>query len=349
MNRPRQQHYVTRAYLEGFTATGETQLYVYSRDKALPFRALPRNVAKIHNYYSSKRPDGTYDDRVEHLLQTNVEDPGLAVIRRLLSGHYDISRDARGRLSFLMAIQEYRVPWMREQMEAFMTGMVERFTQNMLDAPGFAEEKLEELGMSEQIPMLTGMREAFRSGDIHVVSTPTASLHAMGYVMEMLLEIYFKMGWEVLESDSIPFVTSDCPVHRYYLPIRPDIPASGLLDKRVQVRFPLSSRKMLVLRHDRKRIELVQALRQRGRNRDALKAMSRSSQIRHVRVSAADVKHINAHTMEMAARYVFSPIEIPEAPELLRGECMNVRQVLTDYPGGFTEFRAHYPQHPTSR
>lgn len=26
--------------------------------------------------------------------------------------------------------------------------------------------------MSDQIPMLTGMREAFRNGDIHVVSTP---------------------------------------------------------------------------------------------------------------------------------------------------------------------------------
>src|SRR5450432_621316 len=127
MNRPRQQHYVTRAYLEGFAPAGGTQLYVYSRGKMSPFRALPGNVAKIHNYYSSKRPDGTYDDRVEHMLQTNVEDPGLAVIRRLLSGHYNISRDARGRLAFLLAIQEYRVPWMREQMEAFMTGMLQRF------------------------------------------------------------------------------------------------------------------------------------------------------------------------------------------------------------------------------
>jgi hypothetical protein len=55
------------------------------------------------------------------------------------------------------------------------------------------------------------------------------------------------------------------------------------------------------------------------------------------------------HTMAMAATYVFSPIEIAEEPELLKGECMNVRQILTDYPGGFTEFKAHYPQHPSSQ
>jgi alpha-galactosidase len=37
----------------------------------------------------------------------------MAVIKRLIAGHYNISADARGRLSLLMAIQEYRVPWMR--------------------------------------------------------------------------------------------------------------------------------------------------------------------------------------------------------------------------------------------
>lgn len=43
--------------------------------------------------------------------------------------------------------------------------------------------------------MLTGMREAFQNGDVRVVATPTASLHAMGYVLEPLLDTYFQMGW----------------------------------------------------------------------------------------------------------------------------------------------------------
>jgi hypothetical protein len=48
--------------------------------------------------------------------------------------------------------------------------------------------------------------------------------------------------------------------------------------------------------------------------------------------------------MAMAARFIFSSRELPEVPKQLQGECMNVRQVLVDYPNGFTMFHAHYPQ-----
>lgn len=65
------------------------------------------------------------------------------------------------------------------------------------------------------------MREAFKNRDVTVHANSTASL-AMGYVLEPLVDTYFQMGWEVLETTSISFVTSDCLVHRYYLPIRPD-------------------------------------------------------------------------------------------------------------------------------
>jgi hypothetical protein len=347
-NRPEQQHYVTRAYLEGFTSEENPHLYVYTRDKETFFRALPKNVAKIHNYYSSKRPDGTYDDRVEHMLQTVIEDPGLHVIRRLVRGHYDISREARWRLAALLAVQEYRVPWMRGQMEQFMTGMLQRFTKSMLETPGVAEDALVKIGMEDQLLMLSGMREAFANGDIEVTANSTASLHAMGYAFQPLLNAYFQMGWEVLETTSIPFVTSDCPVHRYYVPVRPDLPYEGLLDKRVQVRFPLSKNKMLVLRHDRKRIEFIESLIHRNRHREAQKAIDRSGQVRHVLVGPRDLEQINAHTVAMAARHVFSSSESDAIAGQFQGDCLNMRQVLTDYPDGIFEFKAHYPQHPAN-
>jgi hypothetical protein len=333
--------------LEGFLARGEKRLYVYTRGKETFFRALPEKVAKIHNYYSQRRADGTYDDRVEHMLQTNIEDPGLPVIRRLIAGRYGISRDARTRLAALLAIQEYRVPWMRQQMEDLTAGMLQRFTHAMLDAPGVVEETILKLNLSDEAhadATAERMRDAFRSGHVRVAASPNASLRAMAYALEPLIDIYFRMRWEVLESESLPFVTGDCPVHRYYLPLRKEIPFSGLLDKRVQVRFPLSPKKMLVMRHDRRRLEREEELLARGRERDASRVMKKASEIHRVRVSGEEVREINAHTMTMAAKYVFSPVEVPEAPACLRGECMNVRQVLTDYPGGITEFRAHYPQ-----
>jgi hypothetical protein len=72
--------------------------------------------------------------------------------------------------------------------------------------------------------------------------------------------------------------------------------------------------------------------------------MSRPSPLRIVRVSTSDVQQINLHAMTMEARHVFSSTEIPGAVEHLQGECKNVRQILTDYPDGFTEFTVHYPQ-----
>jgi hypothetical protein len=100
---------------------------------------------------------------------------------------------------------------------------------------------------------------------------------------------------------------------------------------------------MLVLRHVPNRIEVVRAKPKRGQKRKAFKIVPRAPQIEDVRVSSEDVLKINAHTMAMAARFVFSSTQLSDAAEILQGECMNVRQVLTDFPGGITEFRAHYP------
>ena len=105
-----QHHYVTSAYLDGFLADKEKMLYVYTRNREHFFRAQPDKVARIHNYYSQERQDGSVDDDLEVMLQQCVEDPGLAVIRKLNSGKYSISAKARGELALLLAIQEYRVP-----------------------------------------------------------------------------------------------------------------------------------------------------------------------------------------------------------------------------------------------
>ena len=234
---------------------------------------------------------------------------------------------------------------MREQTEALTQRMLENFTRSMSETPGVLESALEKfsLAKSEDVDRVaTEMREAFQSGGIEVKATPAASLHAMGDILEILPDIYFTMGWEILESRTVPFITSDCPVHRYYVPIRKDLPYRGLMDNRVQIRFPLSKSKLLVIRHDRKQLEMIEAIRRRRGQREAQKAANRASQIRHVLVSAADVGAINAHTASMAARYVFSSIPLENGAALVSGECKNVRQEFVDHPDGSTEFKAVY-------
>jgi hypothetical protein len=71
--------------------------------------------------------------------------------------------------------------------------------------------------MQDQLTVLARMREAFQNRDVTVHANSTTR-RAMGYLLEPLVATYFQMGWEVLETTSISFVMSDCPVHRYYLP-----------------------------------------------------------------------------------------------------------------------------------
>ena len=82
ITRTKKQHYVTRAYLEGFLQPREDQLFCMMRRRA-PFRARPDEIAFEKNYYSFKRSDGTWNDSAETFFATSIEDPGLPVLKRL--------------------------------------------------------------------------------------------------------------------------------------------------------------------------------------------------------------------------------------------------------------------------
>jgi hypothetical protein len=342
-----QHHYVTSAYLDGFLVDKEKLLYVYTRDRETFFRAQPDKVARRRNYYSQEREDGTVDDKVELMLQQCVEDPGLAVIRKLNTGKYTISAKARGELALLLAIQEYRVPWMRNHTEELVNIMQKQYSDMMLGEPGLLEKHLEEMqkdkAPGEKVVTADGLREAIRSGEIYIAKHPGASLWAMGQAADILTHVYFGMQWIVLEGRDVPFITSDCPVHRYFLPVNTQVPYGGLMDWRVQVRFPLSRSRMLVLTPDMRKVQDVHELMEKGKKEQAEKRHNANSQVHTIQVSGADVSKINSHTLSMAAHIAISPIEMPEFPPLFRGECQNVRSRVRDL-GNLMMVTAEYGQ-----
>lgn len=347
MAEPKQHHFVTKAYLEGFAPEDGSRLFIYTRNKPGFFRAHPDKIAKIHNYYSQKRPDGTIDNKLEMLLATQVEGPGIGVLRRLNAGHYNISGSARGRLAFMMAIQEYRVPWMRQTMEDSMKAVQQRIMTSMIDRPGFLEQRINEISAEEgRETNLTAddIRHCFRTGQIGLASNPGPSLWAMGAVAEKITDIYFGLRWTVLESKVASFVTSDCPVHRFYSPVAPQRPYVGLADHRIQVRFPISRRRMLIAEHDFKRMDMWRKLMERGLRRRAAQLRAAASEIGFKIVEAAEVKELNEHTISMASRIVISPEEMPEISALFQGDCQNIRQVVDDLPGGLIRMQTVYPK-----
>src|SRR5437879_627758 len=116
--RPRQHHYVTKAYLDGFLEPHCRQLFCYGRRRQSAFRRSPQDLAKERDYYSLRRPDGTWNDSLELKLQKHVEDPGLEVVRMLVDGKTRLNWEQRDRLSLLIAAQRFRVPHMRDLMDS---------------------------------------------------------------------------------------------------------------------------------------------------------------------------------------------------------------------------------------
>ena len=290
-------------------------LRIYTRNHPGSFRAQPDKVAKIRNYYSQVRPDGKLDDRFEDTLQKAVEDPGIAVIRKLNDGNYELSGDERDALALLLAIQEYRVPWMRDHMENLVHAMQQKFVDTMIDAPGVTESTLEEIQKDEDPEhhvTAESMRHAFRSGEIFLKKNHGSSLWAIGAVIETLNDAYFGMRWTIYEGSDVPFITSDCPVHKFYHRFMTHLPFRGIMYRRVEVRFPLSHSRMLVLTPDFPRHRAIQALIDEGKTAEAAARAEITEPIRSFAIGGASVSVINAHTVAMAAKTVIAQREMPE-------------------------------------
>jgi Protein of unknown function (DUF4238) len=84
--RPEDQHYVPAGYLRSFRPDNNDALFVHRRRGRKWFRQVLENIATRKNFYSILGEDGTFDDRVEHILARNVERPGLAALWRLKEG-----------------------------------------------------------------------------------------------------------------------------------------------------------------------------------------------------------------------------------------------------------------------
>ena len=77
---PRQHHFVTKAYLEGFLEPGEKHLVCYVRKKIGSFLSTPRDLANIRDFHSFRRPEGTIDSSLETRIEREIESPGIPLV-----------------------------------------------------------------------------------------------------------------------------------------------------------------------------------------------------------------------------------------------------------------------------
>ena len=131
-----QQHFVTAAYLVGFTpnATRGSQLWIYERNSVKSFRLIPDEAAKRRNYYSIPQKDGGFNDVVDTML-TALEGQAMPSLKKLLAGDYKLSTSERALLGYLIAFQEFRTPWARAMFQKMEVSLMEQMMRAAAQAP----------------------------------------------------------------------------------------------------------------------------------------------------------------------------------------------------------------------
>lgn len=332
---PRQHHYVTKAYLEGFLEPQEKHILCYGRRRQQAFRRRPDDLAKQRDYYSFKRPDGTWDDTLEHLLDEKVESPGIVVLRKLVSGDTRLSWTDRQCLSMLVATQHMRVPYFREMIDTNYKQLVHHLLSDY-------DEKERELGFNpgpmrfrsigpfddeaddSKGALLT--KDQLQRTAAFLESNPGHfSLDSVLDFAGSLAQILRHMKWTVhFGPADARYLTSDAPVIVRFE--RDDIKEAAFMRRDCEVRFPLSSTCALSMAHD---LDLEARVLRMGKTARARRAIARTPEIRILHATADQVKDFNQNQIDFAFRWVFSGREYGWLPAMLQGDSKNIRHVLS--------------------
>jgi Protein of unknown function (DUF4238) len=307
--RPKLQHYVTRAYLEGFLGEDEKLLFCYGRGFEL-FKKQPADLAAQRNYYAIKNPDGTWDDRLENAIGHSVESPGLPVVKKLASGKTRLNWDDRKKIAMLIAFQEARTPAARARVRESLSAMQERMLGEVWGAnPG--QKSVDLVGENGKSVTVT-LEEMIASHNELATNDHCFEIHRlmMGHAFR-LATIFERMKFTIHYAAVGEFITTDTPVVRVFT--GGDPLGYGVQRQDIEIRFPLSRRAFLTLTHDLKLIEIIEKADQRKRER--LLAATPEVQVRSA--SNAEVRAFNRGHVRHAHRWIFAAHELDWAAELL--------------------------------
>jgi Protein of unknown function (DUF4238) len=333
MSRPRRHHYVTRAYLRGFTEREDGQLYCYGRGRTEPFRAIPDELANQRDFYSTRRADGTWDDSLEMRIEREIESPGLPVLADLLNSKTSLSWEKRDRLSLFVAFQRLRVPHMRRLFDDAYKEMLDNLIKNY-------EEKEQEIG-GDPGPMRVrsfGLdRSSFTSAaevtketllelrDAREISPENFSLNSLMETSHSMASVIRRMKWTVhYATGTERFITCDCPVLLVF--DEPSIKVAGLVRPDAELQFPLSAKVMLSMRHD---LYLIDRVKKMGRGKRSKRLLDRTPEISVTHVNDEYVRELNNNQAAFSMKWVFSGSTQEWLAGALTGPSRNHQQTVT--------------------
>lgn len=242
-------HFVPQFYLKAFRDPSvpegqEPWLWVADLHEQVVERRAPKNVGRAANYYAFPEWEATGEEPPEQLL-AKVESAAAPVVRKLLSGEFELTGQERADLLFFTAVFVTRVPFFRKLIEEFAANLVtvdaqesaehpEHFARTLREALQGRELTLEEIEATRKI-ILKGKKYKIRA-------KPSLSL-VLGFeeALDTIYPVLDRMRWAIVRSTGGEhFITSDCPVSWTHPTPRSRFYAGhGLAMKKVEVTFPV--------------------------------------------------------------------------------------------------------------
>lgn len=223
-SRPKNNHYVPESYLKRFTdKTGFLHIRDRARDQTRWQR--PDQVMSINVYYRQTWAAQGIDPNIfETELSNGLETDARNVIDKLIMSPHTLNdRDTASLLNYV-EVQRIRVPRQAETAKALMRDAI------LNSAP----------------PNIVARITA---GHLQLTMKDSARFEYMAMAVGSIYPWLGRMEWEVFEARTgAAFITTDSPVSFYNPRILPPADA-GIGLAGTKVLFPLSSRKLLLMRH----------------------------------------------------------------------------------------------------
>lgn len=223
-NTPKNHHYVPESYLHRFTdSKGRLHVRDFARNQQR--YQTPNEVMKIGRYYRQTwAPTGIDHNILENGLASGLESEIKSVIDCLIQCPEDLTADYAATLLVYLEIQRIRVPrqaaWAKDLMRETLLRL----------APAHIAAQVD-------------------SGELQLSMKDSARFDYMRMAIGSIHPWLAHMEWEIFEAEAdSSFITTDSPVSFYNSacppPAEPGVGLAGTI-----VLFPLSSRKLLLMRH----------------------------------------------------------------------------------------------------
>jgi len=248
------QHYVHRAYLQGFCdpqleREGKSAVWMYMPNKS-PFPQRPERVAK-RNYYYCFQHENQRQFRAEHDLQ-KIEDLALPILRRVRECDLGLSADDRLLFSAYIGLSHTRVPRFQRTVDRFSCVMSAKHLEAVVSNP----ERIDNI--AAKVSEETGKK--LSREDIEKAATGTFevtqgnrgwSLGQMFVSVNKLQFLISNMNWTLLlcPADDPGFLTSDNPVSLFDPAAHPRGAIGFASSPAAHFTFPLSRNVCMLAQH----------------------------------------------------------------------------------------------------